>query len=334
MLLIQKNVFIYWRHISALLFSRLLAFAIPFNSDYDWLKWNDAIKSGFTIVFSFLRSSGHRISVGPLSGRDWLTCHPSPPVSLFLSASLREYLWYTLILGPIIRVCVECLDWPAERKHVDYVSGFENGALWMPKLFLCSCHFPLLLSLTTKLSALFPSFPFPSLLFFFFFFFFLTLFLSIRLLRFSLDLSAPPGWWMCLISHLDLSTITSHTLCLSCSCSLDMHAEWKKKKHTHSSPLCALCLMLSLWTGDLASMGSIPGGHTVCVWQTKRGRYSEGAHTLFLMCAVNYSWVQSEKRWLNWRRQKHHVLHILCEYSELHVSLSPPQLWYEQLWRR
>ena len=270
MLLIQKNVFIYWRHISALLFSRLLAFAIPFNSDYDWLKWNDAIKSGFTIVFSFLRSSGHRISVGPLSGRDWLTCHPSPPVSLFLSASLREYLWYTLILGPIIRVCVECLDWPAERKHVDYVSGFENGALWMPKLFLCSCHFPLLLSLTTKLSALFPSFPFPNLLFFFFFFF-LTLFLSICLLHFSLDLSAPPGWWMCLISHLDLSTITSHTLCLSCSCSLDMHTEWKKKKtHTLKSPVCTLSDAQSMnWRPSF--YGKHPRGpHCMCVTDKAR----------------------------------------------------------------
>lgn len=154
-------MFICWRQISAHLFSRLLAFAIPFSSDYDWLKWNDAIKSGFTIVFSLLRSSGHRISVGPLSGRDWLTRHPSPPVSLFLSASLSEYLWYTLILGPIIRVCVECLDWPAERKHVDYVSGFENGALWMPKLFLRSCHFPLSLSLATKIVCAFSSLPFP-----------------------------------------------------------------------------------------------------------------------------------------------------------------------------
>lgn len=273
-------MFICWRQISAHLFSRLLAFAIPFSSDYDWLKWNDAIKSGFTIVFSLLRSSGHRISVGPLSGRDWLTRHPSPPVSLFLSASLREYLWYTLILGPIIRVCVECLDWPAERKHVDYVSGFENGALWMPKLFLRSCHFPLSLSLATKLSALFPPFPFPSLLFL------LTLFLSIRLLRFYPDPSAPLGWWMCLISHLDLSTIASSTLCLACSCSLDMHTEWKKKKNTrtHSQVPCVCSVWCSVWSGDLASMGGIPGGHTVYVWQTMRERYSEGCTRTFTSC--------------------------------------------------
>lgn len=273
-------MFICWRQISAHLFSRLLAFAIPFSSDYDWLKWNDAIKSGFTIVFSLLRSSGHRISVGPLSGRDWLTRHPSPPVSLFLSASLSEYLWYTLILGPIIRVCVECLDWPAESKHVDYVSGFENGALWMPKLFLRSCHFPLSLSLATKLSALFPPFPFPSLRFL------LTLFLSIRLLRFYPDPSAPLGWWMCLISHLDLSTIASSTLCLACSCSLDMHTEWKKKKkHTNtlSSPLCVLCLMLSMiWRPSL--YGRHPRGpHCICVTDNAR-KIQWGCTRTFTSC--------------------------------------------------
>lgn len=136
-------MFICWRHISACLFSGPLAFAIPFSSDYDWLKWNDAIKSGFTIVFSLLRSSGHRISVGPLSRTDWLTRRPSPPVSLFLSASLTEYLWYTLILGLIRRVCVECLDWPTESKHVDYIS-------WILKWGIMNARaLPVLLSLPT-----------------------------------------------------------------------------------------------------------------------------------------------------------------------------------------
>ena len=266
MLLIQKNVFIYWRHISALLFSRLLAFAIPFNSDYDWLKWNDAIKSGFTIVFSFLRSSGHRISVGPLSGRDWLTCHPSPPVSLFLSASLREYLWYTLILGPIIRVCVECLDWPAERKHVDYVSGFENGALWMPKLFLCSCHFPLLLSLTTKLSALFPSFPFPNLLFFFFD--------TVPLYPSPSFLSGPlctSG--MMNVSHLTPWLVDHHvSYSLSILLVLSRHAHWMKKKKTHTlkSPVCTLSDAQSMnWRPSF--YGKHPRGpHCMCVTDKAR----------------------------------------------------------------
>lgn len=133
----------------------------------------------------------------------------------------------------------------------------------------------------------------------------------------------------CRPSHLVLFVYLARALL---TCTLNK----KKKKHTNtlSSPLCVLCLMLSMiWRPSL--YGRHPRGpHCICVTDNAR-KIQWRVHTHFyLMCAVYYSWIQSEKHWLNWQIQRHHVLHILCEYSELHVSLSPPQLWYEQLWRR
>lgn len=201
-------------------------------------------------MFSLLRSSGQRISVGPLSRRDWLTCHPSPPVSLFLSASLTEYLWYTNPRAD--------LDWLYETKNVGYISAFENGVLWMRKNPCAPVtSYPHSHSPQNCLRCSFPSFTQPIVFFCH----------SVSLDPspcFYLDRSAPLGWWMCLISHLDLSSIRSQTLCLSCSRSLDTTRK-RTCENTHSIPVCTLCLMLSLWTGDLASMGNIPWGDTGCV---------------------------------------------------------------------
>lgn len=216
-----KKVFICERHISAWLLAGLLAFAVPFSSDYDLLKWNDAIKSGFTIVFSLLRSSGHRISVGLLSRIDWLTCHPSPPVSLFLSASLSEYLWYTLILRPIISICVECLDWPTEANMLiifqDLKMGYNRCQSTSCAPVTSHSH-----SCSHKLSVFpFLSFPLSP-------FSFDTLFLSIHLLHFYLDCYVRLGWWMCLISHLDLS---NHQISNSLSILLVLF--WHAPRNTH-----------------------------------------------------------------------------------------------------
>lgn len=72
-----------------------------------------------------------------------------------------------------------------------------------------------------------------------------------------LDCMTPRGWQMCLVSHLDLSTVTSQSLCRYCSlflCTIPKAVY----ENTLSIPLCTPCLMLSLWTRGLASMGNIP----------------------------------------------------------------------------
>lgn len=81
----------------------------------------------------------------------------------------------------------------------------------------------------------------------------------------SLDCMTPQGWWMRLVSHLDLSTVTSQTLCRYCSlfpCTILCMAVYE---NTLSIPSCTPCLMLSLWTRGLASMGNISWDHIWCI---------------------------------------------------------------------
>ena len=101
----------------------------------------------------------------------------------------------------------------------------------MPKLFLCSCHFPL--SLTTKLSVSlflpFPTSPFS----------FNTLFLSIHLLHCwtYLNYYAAQGWWMYLISHLNSSGLK---LFVYFARAVLTRSRKHVQKHTHSIPPCTL----------------------------------------------------------------------------------------------
>lgn len=79
-----------------------------------------------------------------------------------------------------------------------------------------------------------------------------------------LPLLEPYGWQMHLLSHLELSTVTSQTLSRYCSCFLGT-IQKAVYENTHSFPLYMPCLMLSLWIRGLASIGNIPWDPTECV---------------------------------------------------------------------
>lgn len=108
----------------------------------------------------------------------------------------------------------------------------------------------------------------------------------------SIWAAAPLGWWMCLISHLDLSTIRSRALCLSCSRSLDTHI-WKHvHRHTLNSPVHTLSDAQSVnWRPSFNGKHPMRP-HCMCIWETlriwERGRKSEKVHTLSLMRVVYY----------------------------------------------
>ncbi len=170
----------------------------------------------------------------------------------------------------------------------------------MPKLFLCSCHFPFSTLLTTKLSV--SSLPFLSPASFFFWH-----------SSSSLSISFTSIWT---VLHLrDDECVSAHTLtcrpsdlklfvCL-CSRSLNTHLETHTWKHTHTlnSPVYTL--------SDAHSMNwrpSFHGKHPMrphcmcdCVRETEQGRDSEEVHALSLMRAVYYSSTQSAKHILNYR---------------------------------
>lgn len=110
---------------------------------------------------------------------EWLTGHPSPPICLFSSPSPPVYLWYALIPSLIIRICVGCLDWPTECKHIS-----EDMKMWF-----CECQ---------NVSSVAVTSPFPPYTLIF------NSFLSLLTILFHPTLSflsAPLMWWMCLIDH-------------------------------------------------------------------------------------------------------------------------------------
>ena len=91
-----------------------------------------------------------------------------------------------------------------------------------------------------------------------------------------LDCMTPRGWRMHLVSHLDLSTITSQALCRYCSlflCTIPKAVY----QNILSIPLCLPCLMLSLWTRGLASMVNIPWDDIGRMIEIEGGSYSDVA---------------------------------------------------------
>lgn len=236
-------------------------------------------------MFSLLRSSGQRISVGPLSRRDWLTCHPSPPVSLFSSASLTEYLWCTnpradyKSLWRVFRLAV----W--EQKCWLHFSIWKWGIMNVKKL-LCSCHFLPSLSLTTKLSALFLPFFYPAHSFL----------LSQCFSRSIASLLSGPfsTSGMMNVPHLT-PWLVKHQISNSLSILLTLsrhHSETHKWKHTLNSRVHTLSDAQSVnWRPSFHGKHPMrPHWMCMCLWETERGRDSERVHTPSLSLAVDYSY--------------------------------------------
>ena len=137
-------------------------------------------------------------------------------------------------------------------------------------------------------------FPLPSLPQFSFFFSFDTPFLSIHLLHFwtHLDCSAATGWWMCLASHLESSSIRSPALCPCCPCSPDTPV-WKT--HTLNSPVRVLSdARPESWRPSFhGRRPSRPRCMCTCAiqrWRRTQIRASWSTH--FLLHTVYYSRVQ------------------------------------------